>query len=93
MTAKQLTRIGLFHIEEAILDTLFQAGDEYVHAADIARTLGLKSWDESDWIVAVLLYKLDEDRRVEARRDMRGRRTGWKLTTRERNRRADISDT
>ena len=34
MTSKQLTRIGLFHIEEAILDTLFQAGDEYVRAAD-----------------------------------------------------------
>lgn len=93
MTAKQLTRIGLFYVEEAILDTLFQAGDEYVRAADIARALGIsKSWDESDWIVAVVLYKLDEDGRVEARRSTSGRRTGWKLTVPEKNRRADVSD-
>ena len=37
MTAKQLTRIGLFHIEEAILDTLFQAHGGYVRVADISR--------------------------------------------------------
>ena len=82
MTAKQLTRIGLFHIKEAILNTLFQAGDEYMCAADIARILGTKSHDKSDWIVAVVLYKLDEDRRVEARHNMSGWRTEWKLTTR-----------
>ena len=92
MTAKQLTRIGVFHIEEAILDTLFQAGDTYVRAVDIARDLGVKSWDEADWIVTAILYKLDEEEHVEARRDAGGRRTGWKLTTLEKNRRADISD-
>ena len=91
MTAKQLTRIGVFHIEEAILNTLFQANDTYVRAADIARDLGLKSWDEGDWIVAAILYKLDADGRVEARRDTGGRRTGWKLTPLENSRRADIS--
>ena len=90
MTAKQLTRIGVFYIEEAILDTLFQANDQYVRAADIARDLGVKSWDEADWIVAVILSKLEADERVEARRDAGGRRTGWKLTTLEKNRRADI---
>ena len=89
MTAKQLTRIGVFYIEEAILDTLFQANDLYVRAADIARDLGVKSWDESDWIVATILYKLEKDERVEARRDAGGRKTGWKLTTLEKNRRAD----
>ena len=30
MTVKQLTRIGVFHIEEVILDTLFQVNDEYM---------------------------------------------------------------
>ena len=39
MTAKQLTRIGVFHIEEAILDTLFQAGSTYMRAADIPHAL------------------------------------------------------
>ena len=92
MTAKQLTRIGVFHIEEAILDTLFQADDEYVRAADIARDLGLKSWDTGNWIVSAILYKLDEDEQVEARRNARGEKTGWKLTTREKNRRANLSN-
>ena len=91
MTAKQLTRVGVFHIEEAILDTLFQANDTYVRAADIARDLGIKSWDEGNWIVSAILYKLDEDGRVEARRNAREERTGWKLTTLEKNRRTDIS--
>lgn len=90
MTAKQLAPIEVFHIEEAILDTLSQANDTYVRAVDIARELGIKSWDEVDWIVAVILYKLDEDGRVEARRDSGGRRTGWKLTDLEKNRRAGI---
>lgn len=93
MTAKQLTRIGVSYIEEALLDTLFQAGDEYVRAVDISRACGLtQSWDESQWVVSCVLYKLEEDKRVESRRSESGRRTGWKLTTREYNRRAGISD-
>lgn len=92
MIAKQLARIGVFHLEEAILETLFQADDEYVRAVDIARAIGIKSFDNYDWIVAILLLKLKEDGRVEARSDAGGRRTGWKLTTREMSRRADISN-
>lgn len=41
MTIKQLVRIGVFHIEEAILEILFQAGGEYRSAVDIAQTCGL----------------------------------------------------
>ena len=41
MNAKQLTRIGIFHIEEAILNTLFQADSEYVRGVDISRACGL----------------------------------------------------
>ena len=67
MTAKQLTRIGVFHIEQAILDTLFQSDDEYVRAAEIARELGLRSWDRFNWIVSRILYKIEKDERVEAR--------------------------
>ena len=93
MTAKQLTRIGVFHLEEAILDTLFESEDEYMRAAEITRKCGLsQSWKESGWIIACILNKLEEDDRVEARRGQGGQRSGWKLTTRERNRRADVSN-
>ena len=90
MTATQLTRLGVFHIEEAIFDRLFQVEDTYGPAVDIARDLGLKSWDEKDWIVTGILYKLEVDEHVEARRDARGWRIGWRLTTREKERRANI---
>ena len=77
MTAKQLTRIGVFHIEEAILDTLFQANNEYVRSADISRAIGIKSWDNYDWIVGrILRSKLEKDGRVEARLNESGQRTG-----------------
>ena len=92
MTQKQMARIGVFYLEEAILETLFQSDDEYVRAVDIARKMGIKSWDPDDWVVARILYKLDEDGRVEARRGPSGQRTGWKLTTHEKNRRTDISN-
>ena len=92
MNAKQLTRIGVFHIEEAIVDTLFES-DEYVPAAEIERKCGVsKSWKDSGWIIACILYKLEEDQRVEARRGPGGRRSGWKITTRERNRRAEVEN-
>lgn len=42
VTAKQLARIGIFYIEEAILETLFQAHGEYIRAADLSRSLGIK---------------------------------------------------
>ena len=91
MTAKQLTRIGVFHIEEAILETLFQADEEYTRAVDISRNCGLfQSWEGSGWVVAATLNKLEEDGRAEARRGSDGQRSGWKLTTRESNRRANL---
>ena len=93
MTAKQLARIGVFHLEEAILEVLFQADGEYRRTVDIARAIGVKSFDKYDWIVGRLLRsKLEEEGRVEAWLSENGNKTGWKLTTREYNRRADISD-
>ena len=89
MTPKQQARLGVFHIEEAILDTLFQANNTYVRLVDIARELGIQSWNESEWIVASIVYRLEEDGRVEARYDAGGRRTGLKLSDRERDRRSD----
>ena len=93
MTAQQMTRIGAFHIKEAILETLFESDEEYVRAADISLNCGLsQSWNDSGWIIACVLYKLEEDQRVEARRGPSGQRSGWKLTPREKNRRADVSN-
>ncbi len=92
MTAKQLARIGVFHIEEAILEMLFQADDEYTRIAGITQAIGIKSWDNPDWIVGRISRKLEEDGRVEARLNASGERTGLKLTPREFNRRADASD-
>ena len=53
MNAKQLTRIGIFYIEEAILDTLDQSESEWVRGVDISRACGLTQFrDESQWIVS-----------------------------------------
>lgn len=90
MPPKQQARLGVFHIEEAILDTLFQANNTYVRAANIARELGIKFWDPEDWVVSGILYKLEEDGRAEARRGPSGRRLGWKLSDREKKRRTDV---
>ena len=89
MTPKQQARLGVFHIEEAILDTLLQVNDTYMRGARIAQDLGIQFWDQGDWIISSILYKLEEDGRVEARYDAGGRRRGWKLSDRERHRRTD----
>ena len=85
-SAKQLARIGVFYIEEAILETLFQAHGEYVRAADLSRGLGIKQWDQYDWMTGVILHKMEADGRVEARR-VNDRASGWKLTENEYSRR------
>lgn len=86
-----MARLGVFHIEEAILETLFQADSTYMRVSDISRKLGLrKSWYASDWITHTFLYKLEEDGRVEPRMSSSGQtKTGWKLSDRERDRRTD----
>lgn len=40
MTPKQQVRLGVFHIEEAILDTLFQADTPYMRGTEIANCYG-----------------------------------------------------
>ena len=89
MTVKQLARIGVFHIEEAILEVLFQDDDK--SRDEIAQKCGLwRSWgptspeESSKWIVHCTLHKLEQDGRVK-----RGQTKKYKLTLRERNRRAN----
>ena len=59
-SAKQLARVGIFYLEEAVLDVLFQATEEnqLVIAAEIRRKIGLGEIDESDWVIRGILQKL-----------------------------------
>ena len=82
-SAKQLARVGVFYLEEAVLDVLFEAmaaqEDPFVRAVDISRKIGVKYWDNENWIVAGILIKLKAEERVEQRK-VRG---PWKLTETE----------
>ena len=84
-STKQLARIGIFYLEEAVLDVLFQATEEnqLVIAAEIRRKIGLGEIDESNWVVRGILRKLKNEERVEQREE----RGPWKLTETEYQRR------
>lgn len=81
-SAKQLVRIGLFYLKEAILEILFEAResykDPYVKLTDINEELGGR-WKVDGWSVRELLLKLEEEKRVE-QREVTG---PWKLTEAE----------
>ena len=82
---KQLGRIGIFYIEEAILEVLFEAmeaqpEDPFLRAVDVARKIGVEhGTNEKNWLVSDILYKLRAEGRVE-QREVRG---PWKLTEAE----------
>lgn len=95
-TPKQLTRIGIFYLEEAVLDVLFEVmereNDSFLRAVDIGRNLRThEEWRESGWLHTSILYKLKEDGRVEVRRSGTGagQITGWRLTNAEYAKRRD----
>lgn len=89
-SAKQLVRIGIVYLEEAVLDVLFQAmenkDDPFVPAANISRKIGVGDWDKHRWLVAVVLEKLFAEGRIEPR-IIGTQRRGWKLTETEYNQR------
>lgn len=81
---KQLARIGIFYLEEAILEVLFKAMETspenpFVRAVDIARKIGVEHWTNENWLVSDILYKLKTEGRVEQKE----RRGPWKLTETE----------
>ena len=83
-SAKQLARIGIFYLEEAVLDVLFEAmetsqEDPFVRAVDIARKIGAEHWTNENWLVSDVLYKLKAEERVEQETN----RGPWKLTETE----------
>ena len=98
MHAKQLARIGLFYLEEAILDVLPSPSDEHIKMAQVNRLIGMhrihQEWTRvepkgvSDWLCSFVLEKLLDEERVETRTEG-NRRTGWRLSHSEYERRSE----
>ena len=91
---KQLSRIGEFHLQEAVLDVLCDAHPEGfgIGAAEISRRTGIYRdpgiVHMNDAIVTGLLNQLHEEGKVEQAVQANGR-GGWRLTEREYERRRD----
>lgn len=86
---KQHGCMGMFHLEEAVLDVLLEAKhkDECLGAAEISKQAGIfrdrgTQKMMNDAITTGLLIKLDSEGRVERCRQPSGR-GGWKLTADE----------
>lgn len=95
---KQLSRLGEFHLEEAVLDVLLDTAyeEECIGAAEISRRAGIFREGDggnpiasmNDAIVTGLLIKLYRAGKVE-QCEQEGGRGGWKLTDAEFDRRRD----
>ena len=88
MTARQQTALGLFHLEESILDVLSLEGQ--LEPGQISDRIGIRRLiDERHnthyGIVQGVLVKLKEEGRVE-----RCENSDWKLSDRERSERDSI---
>ena len=90
---EQLARIGIFYLEEAVLDVLFRAyNQESLSAREISRRAGLprrqtEKW-EDDMIAYGILDKLQTERRVKNNQPGRGP-DRWQLTDKEFEKRRD----
>ena len=87
---KQLSRMGQFYLEEAVLDVLLEAKHEgeCIGAAEISRKAGIYRERGvidamNDAIVTGLLVKLHSENRVEQCIQSRANRGGWQLTDNE----------
>lgn len=91
---KQLTRIGEFHLQEALLDVLCDAYPEGygIGAAEISRRMGVYRdagiVNMNDAIAHGLLNQLHEQKKVVQAQQAKGR-GGWMLTKEEYERRRD----
>lgn len=93
---KQLSRIGEFHLQEAVLDVLCDSHPTPLRAADIGRRAGIHRdagpAGMNDAIVHGVLNQLATQGRVE-RTDPSKRGSGWQLSVQEyERRREDIKD-
>ena len=86
---KQLTRIGIFYLEEAILDAishLQQSKDDYIKAGDISEMIRLElpmKDTDKNWTINRFLEKLEREKRVEIRRKKNRAVIDCKLTDAE----------
>jgi len=92
---RQLSRMGTFYLQEAVLDILYEHYPEGygVGAADISKRAGIyrdrgPSDIMNDAIVTGVLNSLHEEGKVE-RIEQEGGRGGWRLTESQYNRRRD----
>lgn len=82
---KQLARIGIFHLEEAVVDVLFEAGP--LGAAAISNRLSVfRGEGHYGYLVYNVLQKMETEGRVGRCRSVRG---GWQLTEKEIEQRRD----
>ena len=81
---KQYARIGIFLLEEAILDVLLDAQrkNECLGPTAISKKLGIFRFQENHrgYIAYNILQKLEDEGRVERHPSVRG---GWQLTQEE----------
>ena len=89
---KQLTRIGIFYLEEAILDALSEArhqGNDFIFQVDIEREVGIyQRWENPQFLCASILNKLEGDARIKTRQSETGKtRTRWQIEDTEYNQR------
>ena len=84
MTPKQMGRLGVFHIEESILEVLSEEPDGLM-PADISRAVGIQGYYSGEttygrgvyyYIVRGVLDKLYSENRIERA----GQSQRWKLT-------------
>jgi len=94
---RQLSRMGTFYLQEAVLDILYEHYSEGygVGAADIGKRAGIyrdrgPSNIMNDAIVTGILNSLHEEGKVERTDQEKGKgHGGWRLSDREFNRRRD----
>ena len=93
---KQLSRMGQFYLEEAVLDVLLEARHEgeCIGAAEISRKAGIYRERGvvdimNDAITTGLLVKLHSENRVKRCTQSHANRGGWELTDDEFNFRRD----
>ncbi len=88
---KQLTRMGTFYMQEAILDVLCDHYDEGygLGAAEISRRLGVyRLQPMNDAIVTGFLFELELESKAQ-RVEQQAGQGGWRLTSEEYERRRD----
>ena len=93
---RQLSRMGQFYLEEAVLDVLLEAKHEgeCIGAAEVSRRAGIFR-DRgvvdimNDAITTGLLVKLHSENRVKRCTQSHANRGGWELTDNEFNTRRD----